>query len=185
MNRVLLTLLTAFAPLVAADHLLVDPTTSTITFHGITTWHDFDGTAQVREGALLLDGANSAGMVVVAVTSMATGKEGRDAEMHGAVMNAATHPDIRFELRSFTPHPGGGEATGTWTMHGVTLPIAMNVELSNDRAVARFSLDITRWGITPPSIVVNRMRPDVPVVVTLTVKPAPAGHPRPVRATTP
>ena len=173
MRTALILLAAALAPLAAAERWRVDPAASTVAFHCSTTWHDFDGSARISAGEVVLDGERSSGEVVVAVASMATGKDSRDAKMRDEVLAGAAHPLIRFTLTRFDPAPGGGTAHGQWTMHGTSQLMQLPVTLADGHARASFTLDITRWGIQPPSVVVNRMAKEVVIDLDLRLLPAP------------
>ena len=167
MRSLLLSILATAAPLVAADHWVVDPARSTVVFHCSTTWHDFEGSATIRSGQLLLNGAASAGAVEVGVASMDTRNDGRTTTMKDDVLAMASFPAVRFTLERFDATPGGGTAHGRWAMHGVTRQIAIPVAISGGRATATFPLAITGWDIEPPSVVVNTMSETVTVVLDL------------------
>ncbi|MFM2092429.1 MAG: YceI-like domain [Planctomycetota bacterium] len=167
----------AVLPLTAADRYAVDPAGSTVVFKCSTTWHDFEGTARVAAGTLLLDGPASAGAVEVTVASMDTANDGRTTKMRDEVLAGASFPAVRFALQRFEPAAGGGTAHGLWSMHGVTRPLAIPVTLGGGRGKATFTLDITQWDIEPPSVVVNSMSEQVTVVLDLALTAATGAAP--------
>jgi len=186
-NLLLILVLTTTLP--AADVLKVVPEQSTLTFHGSSTLHDFDGTAKIVAGAF--DLAAGAGMIEADAASMNTASEGRDEKMHGETMVTTTWPRIRFDLTRFDAAPGavtGGIAHGRWTMHGVTREISIPLTFSDvgtptvRHAKAAFDLDIRRWSIPIPRVLIVSVDPVIKVAIdlalvpdaTVTVTPAPA-----------
>lgn len=175
MKRTLFALLIA-AGLTAADGWKVSPTGSTVTWHGSSTLHDFDGTATVTAGAIDLSAGKEAGWVEVSATSMQSGSAGRDKKMHADHLASATHGTIRFALARLERKPDGIIAHGTWTMHGVARTLSMPVVLPDAAAAkpvltAAFTIDMRRWDIPVPSTaLVIRVDPLVKVVVSLALE---------------
>ncbi len=174
----LLILMVLAAALPSAEVLKADPAQSTVTFHGSSTLHDFDGTAKLVAGAF--DLAAGAGMIEADAASMNTASEGRDEKMHGEIMVTTTWPRIRFDLTRFEPAPGGaagGVAHGRWTMHGVTREIAIPLTFSDvgtpavRHAKAEFTLDIRRWSIPVPRVVIITVDPMIKVAIDLALVP--------------
>lgn len=174
-SAVLLLLGTALS---TAEVLKVDPAHSTVAFHGSSTLHDFDGSAALVAGAF--DLAAGAGMVEADATSMKTGSDGRDEKMHGEIMVTKTWPRVRFELTRFVPDAAGaagGTAHGRWTMHGVTREISVPLTFSDvgtpavRHAKAAFDLDIRRWSIPVPRVVIISVDPVIKVAVDLALVP--------------
>jgi polyisoprenoid-binding protein YceI len=177
LREVLLTLaLTAILP--AADRVKVMPEQSSVTFHGSSTLHDFDGTATLVAGAF--DLAAGAGMIEADATSMKTGSDGRDEKMHGEIMVTTTWPRIHFDLTRFEMAAGGvtgGTAHGRWTMHGVTREVSIPLTFSDvgtpavRHAKAAFDLDIRRWSIPIPRVVIISVDPIIKVAIDLALVP--------------
>lgn len=170
MRFAILALLAAAA--VAADYT-VDLARSTVSFSGTSTFHDFTGTAKLVSGRLHLDGAAPSGAVEADAASMTTADEGRDERMHNFVMDAAAFPRVRFELTGWTAQPGGGTATGTWTMKGVGKPVTMPVKIAGDHATCHLDLNIRDWGIRTPRLVFITVGDVVGVDLDLVLVPAP------------
>ncbi len=166
----------------AAEVLGVVPGDSTVRFHGSSTLHDFDGHATLVAGAF--DLAAGMGAIEADATSMKTGSDGRDEKMHGEIMVTKTWPRIRFDLTRFEPAPAGAAAGGTahgrWTMHGVTREISIPLTFSEvgtpavRHAKAAFTLDIRRWSIPVPRVVIITVDPLIKVDLDLVLKPDPA-----------
>lgn len=164
-------LLALAAGAAAAETWRVVPEGSSVAFAGASTLHDFAGSARLRPGgALRLDGAASGGAVVAEAASMDTASSSRDKKMRGEVMDVAAHPDLRFDLQRVAPASGGGwDLHGLWTMHGATRPVVILATIepgSPAHGRARFTLDIRRWGIEPPSVA-GMIRVDPLVTVAL------------------
>lgn len=186
MRHSLVLLLLLVACVASAEVLKVDPAQSTVTFHGSSTLHDFDGTAKLVAGAFDLTAGH--GMIEADATSMNTASEGRDEKMHGEIMVTKTWPRIRFDLTRFEKTAAGGTAHGRWTMHGVTREIAIPLTFSQvgtpavRHAKAEFTLDIRRWSIPVPRVVIVSVDPLIKVAIdlalvpdaTVVVTPAPA-----------
>ncbi len=71
-------------------------------------------------------------------------------------MEASAHPELSFELEQYTMAGETAEASGTITIHGETKAITFQIELveSSDgvRGVGKTEIDMTEFGITPPSV---------------------------------
>ena len=71
-------------------------------------------------------------------------------------MNASQHPEIVYELQQYTVTEDNAAATGTITIHGVTQPISLDIELVDSpegrRGVGQTEIDMTAFGVTPPSL---------------------------------
>ena len=84
-------------------------------------------------------------------------------------MEASAHPEIVVELQEYSLADGTAEASGTITIHGVTRPIALEIELVDSpdgvRGVGEAEIDMTEFGVTPPSVFLGLM--NVGEVVTI------------------
>ena len=103
----------------------------------------FDPAAPGRTRAAVVVQAGSLRMRSAALTRRAVGP---------AMLDAARHPEIRFELRSLAPLGGDRHsARADVTMKGVTRPVTFPVDLrtAGDRAhlTGAFTLDRTQFGI--------------------------------------
>jgi polyisoprenoid-binding protein YceI len=137
-------------------------------FDAKSTLHDFTGVTQKVAGRFTADfddpeGAWS-GDVTVDAGSLATGVEGRDADMWEHLATKE-HPQIRFTIQRFWPAPGGidvekqtarGEIEGQMTIRGKTRLLKMPVQLEVDpqkRVVVtgQAPLKISDYGVPVPS----------------------------------
>ena len=71
-------------------------------------------------------------------------------------MEASAHPEIMFELQQYSMAGDTVEASGSITIHGVTKPITFEIELVESsggaRGVGKTEIDMTEFGVTPPSV---------------------------------
>ena len=71
-------------------------------------------------------------------------------------MEAPEHPEIVVELQEYSLAGDTAEASGTITIHGVSKPITLAIELVESadgvRAVGQTDVNMTEFGVTPPSV---------------------------------
>ena len=71
-------------------------------------------------------------------------------------MEAPEHPQIVFELQEYSLAGSTAEASGSITIHGVTKPITLEIQLVESadgvRGVGQTEVDMTEFGVTPPSV---------------------------------
>jgi polyisoprenoid-binding protein YceI len=120
------------------------------------TFHRFSGEAEVNETDL----TQSRGRVEIEVGSVDTREEKRDAHLRSAdFFDADNYPTITFESRTVRERSGlRYEVDGDLTIHGVTRPVTLDVELSefiddpwgNRRAAVSVSGEVNRkdFGLT-------------------------------------
>ena len=84
-------------------------------------------------------------------------------------MESPEHPQIVFELREYGLAGSAAEASGSITIHGVTRPITLEIQLIESadgvRGVGRTEVDMTEFGVTPPSVMLGLL--NVGEVVTI------------------
>jgi polyisoprenoid-binding protein YceI len=120
------------------------PDLSRVGFDAKSTLHDFTGATSKVAGTFTANLADPAGgwrgAVTCTVASLITGVDGRDAAMRDN-LDAAHHPEIRFEIIGFKPAERGidaaamtvrGEIRGTMTIRGVSKELRMPVAVSVD-----------------------------------------------------
>ncbi len=179
----LLALLLALAgALPAEERWTVVPERSHVHFAGTSTLHDFAGSAAITSGAFCLAAGAVGGAIVVDAATMDTKDKERDAEMHHDHMESAKYPVIRFDLTAFTRTAAGGNATGSWTMHGVSRQLTIPVTLREGAAptlTATLIIDMRDWSIAPPrKFLVVSVDPAITVTLDLALTPGlPAGQP--------
>jgi polyisoprenoid-binding protein YceI len=154
----------------------LDPEATRVTFSLGATMHTVQGSAQLEEGRLQLDGEAKtlSGRVVIDSRSLETGNKGRDRKMHAEVLESERFPEIvlvpeRFEGTLATDGPSRLTIYGALTIHGqthgVTLPA--EVTLAGERLTARLTLAVpfVEWGMKDPSTFVLRVAKTVEVVI--------------------
>ncbi len=174
MRRILLLLLLAVAAPAETWRVVADG--SRLRFSGSTSLQDFHGSARVVGGVIDTDPNHPGGWIEADAASMDTGGARRDRRMHAEVMRSKLFPSVRFDLRAIDPTAEGMIARGTWTMRGIARELAIPVRLARGnevRAIAAFVLDIRRWDIEPPRVMVLAIDPDVRVEIDLLLRPAP------------
>jgi polyisoprenoid-binding protein YceI len=71
-------------------------------------------------------------------------------------MEASAHPEIVYELQQYTITGSTAEASGTISIHGVTKPITLEIQLVESpegvRGIGETEIDMTEFGVTPPSL---------------------------------
>ena len=71
-------------------------------------------------------------------------------------MESPEHPQIVLELQEYSLAASTAEASGSITIHGVTKPITLEIQLVESadgvRGVGQTEVDMTEFGVTPPSV---------------------------------
>ena len=71
-------------------------------------------------------------------------------------MESSDHPAIIFELQEYSLTGDAAEASGAITIHGMTKPITLAIELVESadgvRGVGQTEVNMTEFGVTPPSV---------------------------------
>ncbi len=71
-------------------------------------------------------------------------------------MEAPAHPEIVYELDQYSVTGDTAQASGTLSVHGVTKPIALEIELvesaDGHRGVGATEINMTDFGVMPPSL---------------------------------
>jgi len=135
----------------AGDALKIDSAHSTIAFkvrHMLGTakgnFSKFSGTIDVDRD----HPEQSSVTVTIETASIDTGIAKRDEHLRGELFNVAKYPEITFKSRRVKQTGANtGEIAGDFTMHGMTRPITLNVQLvSNLEALAKSPT--SRWRVT-------------------------------------
>jgi polyisoprenoid-binding protein YceI len=85
------------------------------------------------------------------------------------LLDSRRHPTVVLDLVSAEPRPGGGyRATGLLTVRGVARPLDGELEVTfPEPGVLRLhgtrTVDVRRFGVDPPNLVLWRVHPDVTV----------------------
>lgn len=71
-------------------------------------------------------------------------------------MEASAHPEIVYELDQYSVTGDTAQASGTLSVHGVSKPIALEVQLvesaDGHRGIGATEIDMTDFGVMPPSL---------------------------------
>lgn len=167
----------------------VDPLRSSVTFELGATLHTVDGTAELTGGSLRFDPAagTASGRIEVDATSLDTGKENRDEDMHQKVLESARYPEIYFEAEgvsgSFDPE-GESRVTldGRFGIHGDEHPVSLEVDVEAGGQALEASTELrvpyVEWGMEDPSTFLLRVDKHVTVRIDVAgtlSKPEPQG----------
>jgi len=121
----------------AADTFKIDPAKSTIAFKVRHMLGSARGTFAKFSGTIVVDRDHpeqSSVNVSIDAASIDTGIAKRDDHLRGELFDVAKYPQITFRSRKVKQTgASGGEITGDLTMHGVTQPITLSVELVSGR----------------------------------------------------
>ena len=175
-------LLALFAPAFAQAQSTFEilPSKSSVTFTISTTFNEIEGKAKSFKGSLSIPDAakdlatGTTATITVDTKSMETGNKGRDKDMHKDVLESEKHPEIKIAIKKITADPAlyTYKVTADISMHGVTKSVDFKTSaLSFAGADGKLSLSISGkvkinmsdWGMTPPSIVVNKVSPEIVV----------------------
>jgi polyisoprenoid-binding protein YceI len=127
----------------AGEPSRIDPTHSTIAFKVRHMLGTAKGTFSKFNGRIVVDRDHpeqSSVTVAIAAASIDTGIAKRDEHLRGELFDVAKYPEIIFKSRRVKRTGANtGEIAGDLTMHGVTRPIILNVQLLADG---------NRWRVT-------------------------------------
>jgi len=139
----------------ANDTFKIDPSHSTIAFKVRHLLGTAKGTFSKLNGTIEVDRDHperSSVTVTIAAASIDTGIAKRDEHLRGELFNVAKYPEITFKSRRVKQTgANNGEISGDLTMHGVTRPITLNVQLlSSPEELAKNPT--SRWRVTTAPI---------------------------------
>ena len=133
----LLIVIALSATLQAADTFRIDPAKSTIAFKVRHMLGNARGRFAKFSGTIVVDREHpeqSSVTVSIEAGSIDTGIAKRDDHLRGELFDVAKYPAITFRSRKVKQTgPSSGEVVGDLTMHGVTQPVTLNVELVSGR----------------------------------------------------
>jgi hypothetical protein len=93
--------------------------------------------------------------------------------MHKEVMESASFPSIRADVRRFIRSGTGGQVLVTWSMHGVSRDLWLPVTLvagEHPHLISTFTIDMRQWHITPPSkLLVITVDPSISIRIDLEI----------------
>ena len=154
----------------------LDPVQSRVQFTLGATFHEVQGTFQLKSGTIHFNPASgeAGGALIVDATSGKTGNERRDRRMHRQILEDQKYPEIVF-----TPQHVSGklasqgtsqvELQGLLSLHGEQHPITFTVPVQVNQAQAsaevHFTLPYMKWGLKNPSTFVLRVSDKVSIDV--------------------
>jgi polyisoprenoid-binding protein YceI len=149
----LLSLILALPLSAAPQKLTVDPSASSVTFIGHATGHAVHGSlANWQLDLTIAEDSDIPDMAVFSanVADLTTEHKKRDAEMMHWI-EPEKGAEIRFELTEISPAGDGHEAKGKLVLHGITLPIAIPVQINRDgnnlTLTGEVVIDHQLWGL--------------------------------------
>jgi polyisoprenoid-binding protein YceI len=161
--------------------LQIDPTQTKVEYTLGASLHTVHGTFQLKRGTITFDSANGkvSGEVVVDATSGTSGNSGRDRRMHESILETTRYPDIMFRPeRVEGPIPANGHSQiqvhGVFSVHGseheMDVPVAVDAEGGQYRAVAKFTIPYVQWGIKNPSTFLLRVSDKVEITIRMVAR---------------
>lgn len=140
----LIVLALALPALASATDYAVQPTGSTLAFHGTFQGAGFDGHFEKFDAAIAYDPAHldaSKFDVSVDLASSKTGDSDRDGALPGNdFFDVAKFPKAHFVTTAFHQNGATVTADGNLTLHGVTKPVSLTVDFKPTTAGA--TLDV-------------------------------------------
>jgi polyisoprenoid-binding protein YceI len=170
-----------------AAHYTLDPA-STLSVSGSSTVRGWTCTARVLDttavagASTTLADAIATAMLAVPVANLDCGSGTMEGHLRRA-MNAERHPTIRFRLDRYTvAGPADGrqavDVSGNLTINGQTRPVTARIEAIRNpdgsiQATGEVPLDMTQYGVTPPSLMMGtlKVRKDVTIAFDLGLNP--------------
>lgn len=158
---------------------------SRVGFDAKSTMHDFTGVTSDVDGwvevRLSDPGRDGRALIQARAATLRTGVDGRDEEMRSR-LETDRHPQLRFDLTGFelerldrATSKLRGHALGTFTIHGVTRPVrvAVDVEVDPQRRLVvtgEARLKMSDHGVTPPNLGVITVEDEVKVWLSLRLR---------------
>lgn len=145
----------------APQTLKVDTKTSTFSWVGKKITGEHNGTINIQNGALIVDGDKLTGgdftIDINSIKVLDVKDEGYNAKLVGHLkapdfFDAAKYPTATFKITKATPKGGTNyDITGNLTINGVTQPITFPATVSINKngsasASAKFEVDRTKFG---------------------------------------
>jgi polyisoprenoid-binding protein YceI len=177
----LFSLVVFFAPAVAGaqNTFQIVKKESSFAFEVSTTLGGFEGKAKTFSGSIEIPSyptelaAGTTATVTVDASTLETGIKARDKDLYENVIESATYPEIKIVVKKVEKDAGAYsyKITADLTMHGQTNPVTFKSAVLPLSSAGRdgvaisgdVKIDITKWGMKPPSIVVNKVSKEVVV----------------------
>lgn len=162
----------------AAEELTVrlDPEKTRVSFTLGATLHSVKGAARLASGEVRFDpeSGEASGRVVVDAKSADTGNDGRDADMHGKVLESGRFPEVvlaveRVEGRFEREGTSRLTLHGQLSIHGKSHPVSLAAEVTAKgrevEARLAFAVPYVAWGLKDPSKFMLSVAKEVRVAV--------------------
>ena len=149
---------------------------------GTSTVRGFKCTAKTISAKVITDASNPADVAVsdlVATAKVVIPVAGIDCEndtMNGHLRKALTDKDISFALSDYTVTGSNVVLKGTLSIAGrdqaIEIPGTLTTDAAGVRVKATKTIDMTQWGVKPPSLMMGTMkvRPAVNITFDAMVK---------------
>lgn len=174
----------------AVERYAVDPAASEVGFDGSSTLHDFTGRTRSVSGELRIAPLDprtcTAGSVRAVARTLDTDSKGRNSEMREK-LQVEKHPELVFELGGAADGlPGARGAVlvrGKFVVRGAELARDVRVEVERLaggalRVKGRAKLEMSDFGIEPPSLLFISTDDEIEAFWDLTLRPVDGGRDR-------
>jgi polyisoprenoid-binding protein YceI len=140
-------------------------------FDGTSTVRAFKCTAKTTTTNIVTDASDAAAAavgdlvtkasVVIPVAAIECGNGTMNEHMRKA-LKATEHPDVKFVMTGYEVNGANATINGTLTIAGkdnaIQIPATVTPEGGNVRVKASKPIDMTQWGIKPPSLMMGTMK---------------------------
>jgi polyisoprenoid-binding protein YceI len=162
----------------------LDPAQTKVNFTVDSTLHTVHGDFRLRRGLIQFDNTTgvAGGELVVDSASGESGSDGRDKKMHKDILESPKYSDIVFtpqHIKGSVATEGRStiEVVGILTMHGISKPVTMPLELQLQNGAGSadgiFGVKYREWGMKNPSTFILRVNDKVEIHVHAVGKIAP------------
>jgi polyisoprenoid-binding protein YceI len=163
----------------ASETFKIDPSRSTIAFKVRHMLGAAKGKFSKFKGTIVVDRDHpeqSSVAVTIGAASIDTGIAKRDEHLREELFNVAKYPEITFNSRRVKQTGANtGEIAGDLTMHGVTRPVILSVQLEGSRwRVTTTPLKRSQFGLvfSKSAETVSMISDDVAVEIEIEARPA-------------
>ena len=175
------TLLIIAAISAAAGTVSLEPD-STLAVEGTSTVRDYRCAAGTMESAITtrsaapVDGVVESARVSIPVAQLECGNGKMNDHMRKA-LKANDHPNVIFQLTSYTVNGSDAVIAGELTIAGATKPIEMPATIQKEdgalRVQASKQINMSEWGVKPPSLMLGtlKVRDAVTIKFDVSLKP--------------
>ena len=165
----------------AAGTVSLEPN-STLVIDGTSTVRDYRCAAGTMESTITtqagtsIDGLVEAARVTIPVAQLECGNGKMNDHMRKA-LQAKDHPNVIFELTSYTVNGADAVLVGELTIAGTTKPIEMPATIQDEdgalRVQASKQINMSEWGVKPPSLMLGtlKVRDAVTINFDVSLKP--------------